>query len=120
MRENLPLTEARFLTDGVHEIDVTWVAQTQQPCRLVDIREASELAGPEGYLPHAEHVPLATLGTAAEQWDPQEPIAILCRSGARSAYAAALLERAGFAAVASVQGGILAWRAQGHPISFQR
>jgi rhodanese-related sulfurtransferase len=40
----------------------------------------------------------------------------VCRSGARSAQAALQLGKAGFAQVANLAGGMLRWRAAGHPV----
>ena len=41
------------------------------------------------------------------------PIVTVCRSGARSARATAMLGKAGFADVANLRGGMLRWRAEG-------
>ena len=41
-----------------------------------------------------------------------EPLVIVCRSGARSAQATVLLGKAGFDKVANLSGGMLRWRAQ--------
>jgi rhodanese-related sulfurtransferase len=40
----------------------------------------------------------------------------VCRSGARSAQASILLQRAGFNDVANLAGGMLRWRAEGHAV----
>jgi rhodanese-related sulfurtransferase len=40
-------------------------------------------------------------------------VVTVCRSGARSARAAAMLGKAGFAEVANLRGGMLRWRAEG-------
>jgi hydroxyacylglutathione hydrolase len=47
--------------------------------------------------------------------DPARPVAVHCKSGYRSAIAASLLERAGFATVASLTGGFDAWEAHALP-----
>ena len=81
---------------------------------MIDVREADELVGALGVLPDVEHIPMGALEGAVAGWgdaDPEERIVVVCRSGGRSGRAAILLEQAGFARVASLQGGMLAYRA---------
>jgi hydroxyacylglutathione hydrolase len=52
--------------------------------------------------------------------DRARPVAVHCKSGYRSAIAASLLERAGFATVASLTGGFDAWEAHALPKISQR
>lgn len=81
---------------------------------LVDVRGAGErsiaLIEPSVWVPLdsvAEDAgdPTGVLGRAAEQG----PLVIYCKSGMRSARAAATLTAAGFAGVRSLEGGIEAW-----------
>jgi len=44
----------------------------------------------------------------------------VCRSGARSAQAVAILRKAGFAKVANLAGGMLRWRSQNLPAQGAR
>ena len=64
--------------------------------RIVDVREPSEFAGPLGRIPGAELAPLTQLGARAAAWPTEQPVILVCRSGARSARAAAELARSGF------------------------
>ena len=48
------------------------------------------------------------------------PVVNVCRSGARSAQAVAILQRAGFRDVANLAGGMLRWRADGHGVEGGR
>jgi rhodanese-related sulfurtransferase len=48
------------------------------------------------------------------------PVVAVCRSGARSAQASVMLQRAGFNDVANLAGGMLRWRAEGHPVEGGR
>ncbi|MGD8733964.1 MAG: rhodanese-like domain-containing protein [Gammaproteobacteria bacterium] len=88
---------------------------------LIDVREPEEHAAeripgsvniPRGIL-EAEVEPRPELGgvTAPELQDRDRPIYLYCRSGGRSALAADSLQQMGFSRVASLAGGILAWRA---------
>lgn len=84
--------------------------------RLVDVRESDEYRGELGHIPGAQLVPLSTLGAASRSWQQEQPVLLVCRSGARSGKAALQLAAAGFKRVASLQGGMLQWNAQKQPI----
>lgn len=83
--------------------------------RLIDVRESDEYVGPLGHIPGAELVPLATVPDAARAWDRDQPVLLICRSGARSARAAALLAGLGFRNLYNLVGGMTAWDANAHP-----
>jgi len=78
------------------------------PFVLLDVREPAEFA--DGYIPHATLMPLGTLRERAplEILDKDTQIIVYCRSGRRSAEAAALLLTLGFQNVFDL-GGILEW-----------
>ena len=54
-------------------------------------------------------IPLPELPNRLDELDPSQPIVVHCKSGMRSAKAAALLRSAGFPRVKNLTGGILAW-----------
>ena len=65
---------------------------------VVDVRTPAEYA--ERHVPGALNIPLNTLESRLRELGPKDaPIVLYCRSGARSANAAAILERAGFTRV---------------------
>ncbi|GAB2809112.1 antibiotic biosynthesis monooxygenase family protein [Streptomyces daliensis] len=80
---------------------------------LVDVREDDEWAArrPAG----AVHAALGTLPGALPDL-PDGPLAFVCRTGTRSAQAAARAIRAGRASVHTVAGGLEAWEAAGLPV----
>ncbi|MCA9604030.1 MAG: rhodanese-like domain-containing protein [Myxococcales bacterium] len=100
-------------TNGVAEVSAKWVRSNLGRFRLVDVRESGERSGPMGLIAQAEHVPLGQLMNAAKDWPKDQPLVIHCASGGRSARAALALEAAGFSRVASMEGGIMVWRALG-------
>ena len=85
--------------------------------RFVDVREPDEWTGALAAVSSAELVPLASVSTALEGWDADEPIVLVCRSGGRSGKAAMTLIASGFTKVASVRGGMTRLHAERIPIS---
>jgi hydroxyacylglutathione hydrolase len=80
---------------------------------VVDVRGTAEWR--EG---HIDGVPVIPTGHLLDHLDelPRDGELILhCRSGARSAIAASLLQREGFDNVTHMQGGWVAWTARGLP-----
>ena len=87
---------------------------------ILDVRPADDFIGEQGHLPGALNLPLETLaeGLEALGTDLERPIAIVCRTDRRSAKAADLLARRGYARAQVVQGGMTAWHAHGWAVSF--
>ncbi len=80
---------------------------------VVDVREPWE--HDVAWLAAAVLVPLGELPGRLAELPRDRPIVTLCHRGVRSATAAALLRRAGFAGVRSLAGGIDAWSAEVDP-----
>jgi len=91
------------------------VAQGPAAVQIVDVREPAEFEAELGHLAGARVVPVGELGARLAELDRARPVVTVCRSGTRSAQAAVLLGRAGFAQVANLAGGMLRWRAEGRP-----
>ena len=100
---------------GSQEVEPTWLAAHRCALRVIDVREADELTSPTGRIDVAEHVPLDAVERAAERWDRDAPVVLVCRSGRRSERAAETLRALGFRRVASLTGGMLAWNSLGLP-----
>ena len=83
---------------------------------LLDVREPDEYH--QGHAPGSVLIPLGQLKSRLREIRAFEskPIAIICRSGRRSAQAAEILSQSGFADVSNVQGGMLAWEMAALPI----
>lgn len=107
-----------FTFSGIWEIQPTALEErlARGGVQLVDVRESGEWADGLGLIAGARVIPLSTLGAQAAQLDPALPVVTVCRSGARSAQAVVLLQKAGFAQVANLAGGMLRWRAEGLPV----
>ena len=80
---------------------------------LFDVRQPDEYE--EGHVPGAVLVPLAEVPDRLDAFPSDQPVYVVCRSGARSASAVAFLRSAGVGAV-NVEGGTLAWIEAGHPV----
>lgn len=93
---------------------------------LVDVREPGEFA--EGRIPGAVNIPRGVLEFEVDGHpavndikDPalshrERPVILSCRSGARSALAAAALKDLGFAEPLSLAGGFMGWANAGQPV----
>ncbi|MEM7675926.1 MAG: MBL fold metallo-hydrolase [Myxococcota bacterium] len=95
---------------GVPEVSIDWVKRNQDTVRLVDVRSEAEFFGELGHIEGSALIELDRLKTAVSDWNRHQMIVIVCRSGRRSGQAAQTLESMGFKNVASMAGGMLAWR----------
>lgn len=80
----------------------------------VDVRSRAEYA--EGHVDTAMNIPLEELATHPDAFNGNRQILTMCRSGRRSATAAAYLRRHGYTAF-NIAGGIEEWKAQGLPVA---
>lgn len=80
---------------------------------ILDVRENDEWAA--GHIADAIHVPMAEIPTRVAQLPADQPLAVICRSGARSARVTAYLAQAGLDA-RNVAGGMQMWEAAGRPM----
>ncbi len=77
---------------------------------LVDVREPFEWR--EGHAPGAKHIPLSELARRHRELPADRHLVTVCRSGNRSARAAAMLAREG-KQVSNLVGGMRAWARAG-------
>ena len=108
-----PLT---FTFAGVWEIAPQTVEEHAAEIAIIDVREPDEFVGPLGHIRGAKLIPLGQLGARVDELPRDRPLVIACRSGARSAHATLMLQRAGFTRVANLNGGMLRWRGEGHAV----
>lgn len=91
---------------GTHAADI----------QVIDVRETSEFNDSLGHIHGARLLPLSQLAANAATIAHDRPIVTVCRSGARSAQAVVLLQKAGFNDVANLAGGMLRWRTEALPV----
>ena len=84
--------------------------------QVIDVREPKEFTDSLGHIHGARLLPLSQLAARAGEIDKARPVVAVCRSGARSAQATVLLQKAGLTKVANLAGGMLRWRAEALPV----
>ncbi len=101
---------------GIWEITPQALEEVTHQVQILDVREADEFNGILGHIDGARLLPLGKLAAQIQEIDNHHPIVTVCRSGARSAQASVLLQKAGFSKVANLAGGMLRWRASNFPV----
>ena len=91
----------------------------QEDVLVLDVRTAEDYIGEQGHIENSTNIPLEELdGRLSEIADRAErPVAIVCRTDRRSAKAAQVLARKGFADVHVVKGGMTDWNQQGYEVA---
>jgi len=94
---------------------------------VIDIREVSETS--LGSIPCASLIPRGVLEMKIDSEESikarfstlellvEQPVYLLCRSGARSILSALSLQQMGFKEVYSIEGGFMAWQEAGYEVS---
>lgn len=129
IQESLQVNQSGFEADEVAYPGVSEVAAIHEvaardlaarlgsaPCPLVlDVREPEEFVGELGHIEGAVLVPLDALARRLPKLAGyrDRDVVVVCRAGARSATAGAILRRAGFGRVENLAGGMLAWISAG-------
>ena len=81
---------------------------------VVDVREPDEYES--GHIPGAILVPLSTVLTNKSEFESDETVYIVCRSGGRSMQACEMLHDVGISNVVNVAGGTMGWISLGNEI----
>jgi rhodanese-related sulfurtransferase len=125
IQESLQVNQSGFEADqvafpSVHAIvDVpeisarelaTWLAAPSAPL-LLDVREPEEFVGELGHIRGSLLVPMDALKGRLPKLlgYADRPVVLICRAGARSRSAAAILKTAGFTQVVNLAGGMVSW-----------
>lgn len=101
----------------LRNIDVQQAQQMKsQGALLIDVREPDEYA--DGHAPGSVLIPVGQLNKRLKELDgyQNKPVVLICRSGRRSVAAAEVLQKAGFAEIRNVVGGMTAWERAGLPV----
>ncbi|GLQ00055.1 MAG TPA: rhodanese-like domain-containing protein [Methylophaga aminisulfidivorans] len=82
---------------------------SEAPPVMIDVRESHELV--HGMIEGAMHIPMNEIPARLEELGPYQnkTVAIICRSGKRSAQVGQFLEHVGFNDVINLDGGMNGW-----------
>ena len=80
---------------------------------LLDVREDDEWAA--GHAPDAVHIPVGALSGRAAEIPTDREVYVICRSGARSAYASQALAGGGWSTI-NIADGMTGWAVAGRPM----
>ncbi len=75
--------------------------------QFIDVREPSEYRS--GHAQGFKNIPLGQLKNHLGELNRDQPVVVMCHSGARSTQAARMLAKQGFKDVRNVRGGMMAW-----------
>ena len=81
---------------------------------VIDVREPDEYES--GHIPGAVLVPLSTVLTNKSEFESDETVYVVCRSGGRSMQACEMLHDVGISNVVNVAGGTMGWISLGNEI----
>ncbi|MEL6308308.1 MAG: rhodanese-like domain-containing protein [Chloroflexota bacterium] len=98
---------------GVESIDIDTYLAEYKPNKnhvLIDVRTPKEFKAER--VANAKNIPLNTISKNINKIPKDKPVILMCRSG----MAARQLVNAGYENIVNLKGGILRWKAQGHPV----
>ena len=105
---------------SAYEIDpVTALEHIAKGALLVDVREPDETAQASYDVANIRLVPLSEFAAHAQDLPKDRELIMACRSGGRSGRAMQFLLDSGYDNVVNLNGGILRWQAEGHPMKGQ-
>ena len=98
---------------GVVDIEPQDLLAHKTEVEIVDVRRPDEFTGELGHVPGAQMIVLDTLPQHLGELSKDRTLVFVCRSGARSARAAAFAKDNGFTSVFNLKGGMLLWNQLG-------
>ncbi len=100
----------------INDVTPQEVLEASHQLKLIDVREISEFSGELGHISQSELIVLSTLPAKLASIPKDKPIVFICRSGGRSAQAAAFAQSEGLTNVYNMKGGMLLWNQLNQPI----
>lgn len=99
-------------------VDLKQKIERGEDLLILDVRTPSEFIGEQGHIASAKNIPLEALASRMDELADylEHTVAIVCRTDRRSAKAAQLLARKGYADVHVVRNGMTAWNKSGYSV----
>jgi hydroxyacylglutathione hydrolase len=98
----------------IDQLTVEEMSARRHGMLVLDVRGRNEWDA--GHIAGAMHIPLGELPQRMSEIPADQPVAVHCQGGGRSAIAASLLDAAGRRDVANLTGGFSSWIASGLPV----
>ena len=95
--------------EGIFDVEPSELHKKLNQVKLIDVRQPDEFTGELGHVPGSELMVLDTLPDHLTTLSKDHTIVFICRSGARSARAAAFAKMNGYEHVYNMLGGMLLW-----------
>jgi hydroxyacylglutathione hydrolase len=99
----------------VSQVEIEALEERVPHAVVLDVREPGEYE--VGHVPGAINLPQAELASRLADVPREDPLFLICRSGARSLRATQFLHACGIEKATHVRGGTEAWRAKGNPLA---
>ena len=100
--------------EGVFDIDPKELNEKKDQVVMIDVRQPEEYQGDLGHIPKSTLIALDMLPDFIQQLPKNKTIVFVCRSGGRSARAAAYALDVGFKDVYNLKGGMILWNELGY------
>lgn len=101
--------EENLYYPGVWDVEVSEVHKKLSQVALIDVRQPEEFTGELGHVPNSRLIELGSLPSSLNELPKDKTIVFICRSGSRSAKAAAFAMENGITDVYNMKGGMLLW-----------
>lgn len=93
----------------IMDVEPEEVLEATPQVLLIDVREIHEFTGELRHVPQSKLIVLSTLADKLNTLPKDKTIVFICRSGGRSAQAAAFCKAHGFHETYNMRGGMLEW-----------
>jgi rhodanese-related sulfurtransferase len=110
------VTQSSIPEVSVEDLNKTMEAK-EDACIILDVRTTEEYS--RGHIEGSLHLPVDEVESKIEKAIPQKSakVFLFCLSGHRSLFAAEVMASLGYTDIYNVTNGMLAWRAEGFPVT---
>jgi hydroxyacylglutathione hydrolase len=107
----LPIEKLSLLTVA----DLKEMMDKDEDLMVVDVRSLDEYNG--GHIEGCKHIYAGLVEEHMDEIPRDRPVALICKSGTRSGFAASMLLRMGYKDIYNVLGGMTSWVNAGYPVA---